>query len=140
MTDRPNQIRPRSAHRDLSDNTCFYGDTEAGRSYRNFSENERKSARLRVKRLGSSYGHIDVKNTVKFNAASTNHDDYQGLPHERAQKIIPPDNNLKFGLEAGDNETNYSKLKHHFIIKVKEIFVNISYKDNSLEDYIFIFS
>merc|ERR1712110_85403 len=62
LTDRPKQIRPRSAHRELNDNTCFYSDTEAGKSYRKFSESERKSARLRVKRIGSSHGHVDINN------------------------------------------------------------------------------
>jgi len=108
LTDRPKQIRPRSAHRDNTDNTCFYDDTTAGKSYRKYSEVERKSARLRIKRLGSTHGHIDIKNPVKFGGGgSTHHADYQKLPFERTTKIVPADNNLQFGLEAGDNETSY---------------------------------
>ena len=123
LTDRPKQIRPRSAHRDTVDNTSFYDDTTAGKSYRKFSELERKSARLRIKRIGSSHGHVEIKNSVKFGGASTHHDDYQKLPYEKSTKILPAENNIKFGLHAGDNATSYSKFHFIIVVKIFQIFI-----------------
>jgi len=106
LTDRPKQIRPRSAHRDDLNEAKFASETESGRAYRSFGDSERKSARLRSKRLGSSYGHVNTNNPNKFDASATYRDDFKELPYDRAQKIVPIDNNLKFG--SGDEEWNTS--------------------------------
>jgi len=105
--ERPKQVRPRSAHRDLGGSGDFCGDTEAARSYRHFNENERKSARMRVKRLGSSYGHIDPGNATRFSAFSTHQADFKNLPYERSLKIVPPDSNIRFGSDANEKDSSY---------------------------------
>ena len=47
MSERPQAIRPRSAHRDNATDARFSGTTTVNQSFRQFSDEERKSARMR---------------------------------------------------------------------------------------------
>ena len=47
MSERPQAIRPRSAHRNNATDAKFSGTTTVNQSFRQFSDEERKSARMR---------------------------------------------------------------------------------------------
>ena len=47
-SERPQAIRPRSAHRDNATDARFSGATTVNQSFRQFTDDERKSARMRL--------------------------------------------------------------------------------------------
>ena len=58
MSERPQAIRPRSAHRDNATDARFSGTTTVNQSFRQFTDDERKSARMR---LGTKLFEIPTK-------------------------------------------------------------------------------
>jgi len=104
---RPNAVRPRSAHRDNVNNEKISGETTVRRSYRDYSNDERKSARIKFKRLGSSHGHVDPNNEAIFKGTSTVNTDYIKQPFSRATQIKPHENNIELGKDESDHNTSH---------------------------------
>ena len=52
----PAQIRPRSSHRDNSQTAAFSSETTVGKSYRPFTPEEAKNARIRYSLFEHLYG------------------------------------------------------------------------------------
>merc|ERR1711953_26911 len=107
MSERPQAIRPRSAHRDNATDARFSGTTTVNQSFRQFSDEERKSARMRFKRLGSSHGHVDPKNANRFSGLSTFNHDYIQHGFSKPNQIRPNENNIEFGKDEADHNTSH---------------------------------
>lgn len=105
---RPMQVRPRSSHRDNVTDKQFHATTENGKSYRSYTDNERKTARQKFKRMGSTHGHVDSKNSEKLSSMTTHGEDFQGKSFARSRAIIPVNNKMNFGDQISDNQTNYN--------------------------------
>jgi len=103
----PTPIRPRSSHRDQVTDVAFGGETTVSKSYRPFTDEEARNARIRFKRVGSSHGRIDPHNPNKFAGASTFSADFTQHGYSRQNQIRPVENNIEFGKDGGEHNTTH---------------------------------
>ena len=69
-----------------------------------------KNLNFRFKRLGSSHGHVDPKNSNRFAGLSTFNHDYIQHGFSKPNQIRPNENNIEFGKDEADHNTSHSKL------------------------------